>query len=193
MDFNRAHVLEMENIEFFQHQKRVALENCGLIDPESIEEYIAKDGYFALAKCVSEMTPGAVIEEITKSGLRGRGGAGFPTGTKWAFAAPEVADQKYVVCNADEGDPGAFMDRSVLEGDPHRVLEAMAIAGYAIGASQGFIYIRAEYPIAVERLRLAIRQARELGVLGKNLFGSDFSFDIDLRLGAGAFVCGEET
>ncbi|MCL2121115.1 MAG: NADH-quinone oxidoreductase subunit NuoF [Clostridiales bacterium] len=183
----------MEDIAFFKPQKRVALENCGLIDPESIEEYIAKDGYFALAKCVSEMTPGAVIEEITKSGLRGRGGAGFPTGTKWAFAAPEVADQKYVVCNADEGDPGAFMDRSVLEGDPHRVLEAMAIAGYAIGASQGFIYIRAEYPIAVERLRLAIRQAQELGVLGKNIFGSSFSFNIELRLGAGAFVCGEET
>ena len=188
-----ATTVEMDSIEFFKHQKRVALENCGLINPENIEEYIAQDGYFALAKCVKEMTPAEVIEEITKSGLRGRGGAGFPTGRKWAFAAPEKADQKYVVCNADEGDPGAFMDRSVLEGDPHRILEAMAIAGYAIGATQGFIYVRAEYPIAVERLRLAIKQAREYGLLGENIFDSGFSFDIDLRLGAGAFVCGEET
>ena len=185
--------VEMENIEFFKYQKRIALENCGLIDPDSIEEYIAHDGYFALAKCVKEMTPDSVIEEIKKSGLRGRGGAGFPTGNKWAFAAPVQADQKYVVCNADEGDPGAFMDRSVLEGDPHSVLEAMAIAGYAIGASQGFIYVRAEYPIAVERLKHSIRQAREYGLLGENIFDSGFSFDIDLRLGAGAFVCGEET
>jgi NADP-reducing hydrogenase subunit HndC len=185
--------VEMEDIQFFKHQKRVALENCGRIDPENIDEYIAQDGYFALAKCVKEMTPAGVIEEVTKSGLRGRGGAGFPTGTKWAFAAPVEADQKYVVCNADEGDPGAFMDRSVLEGDPHSVLEAMAIAGYAIGASQGYIYVRAEYPIAVERLKLAISQARGYGLLGEDIFGSGFSFDIDIRLGAGAFVCGEET
>jgi len=188
-----ASTVEMENIQFFKHQKRVALENCGKIDPENIEEYIAQDGYFALGKCVKEMTPAGVIEEITKSGLRGRGGAGFPTGTKWAFAAPVEADQKYVVCNADEGDPGAFMDRSVLEGDPHSVLEAMAIAGYAIGATQGYIYVRAEYPIAVERLKLAIGQAREYGLLGDNIFESGFSFNIDIRLGAGAFVCGEET
>jgi len=185
--------VEMENIEFFKYQKRVALENCGMINPEDIDEYIAHDGYFALAKCINEMTPDEVIDEMKKSGLRGRGGAGFPTGNKWAFAAPEKADIKYVVCNADEGDPGAFMDRSVLEGDPHSVLEAMAIAGYAIGASQGFIYVRAEYPIAVERLKLAIRQAREYGLLGDNIFESGFNFDIDLRLGAGAFVCGEET
>ncbi|MCL1849486.1 MAG: NADH-quinone oxidoreductase subunit NuoF [Clostridiales bacterium] len=185
--------VEMEQIEFFKYQKRVALENCGVINPESIDEYIAHDGYFALAKCVNEMTPEDVIEEIKKSGLRGRGGAGFPTGMKWAFAAPEQADQKYVVCNADEGDPGAFMDRSVLEGDPHSILEAMAIAGYAIGATQGYIYVRAEYPIAVERLKLAIGQAREYGLLGTNVFESGFNFDIDIRLGAGAFVCGEET
>lgn len=185
--------VEMEDIEFFKHQKRVALENCGKIDPENIEEYIAHDGYFALAKAVTELTPDEVIDIVKKSGLRGRGGAGFPTGVKWSFAAPVQADQKYVVCNADEGDPGAFMDRSVLEGDPHSVLEAMAIAGYAIGASKGFIYVRAEYPIAVERLRIAIKQAKEYGVLGDDIFGSGFSFDIDIRLGAGAFVCGEET
>lgn len=185
--------VEMENIEFFKHQKRVALENCGKINPENIEEYIAQDGYFALAQCVKEMKPEEVIDVIKKSGLRGRGGAGFPTGMKWSFAAPVQADQKYVVCNADEGDPGAFMDRSVLEGDPHSVLEAMAIAGYAIGASQGYIYVRAEYPIAVERLKIAIKQAREYGLLGKNIFDSGFDFDVDIRLGAGAFVCGEET
>ncbi|MEL7624544.1 MAG: NADH-quinone oxidoreductase subunit NuoF [Clostridiales bacterium] len=185
--------VEMENIEFFKHQKRVALENCGKINPENIEEYIAQDGYFALAQCVKEMKPEEVIDVIKKSGLRGRGGAGFPTGMKWSFAAPVQADQKYVVCNADEGDPGAFMDRSVLEGDPHSVLEAMAIAGYAIGASQGYIYVRAEYPIAVERLKIAIKQAREYGLLGKNVFDSGFDFDVDIRLGAGAFVCGEET
>ncbi len=185
--------VEMENIEFFKHQKRVALENCGRINPENIEEYIAQDGYFALAQCVNEMKPEEVIDVIKKSGLRGRGGAGFPTGMKWSFAAPVQADQKYVVCNADEGDPGAFMDRSVLEGDPHSVLEAMAIAGYAIGASQGYIYVRAEYPIAVERLKIAIKQAREYGLLGKNIFESGFDFDVDIRLGAGAFVCGEET
>lgn len=190
---NTVDTVEMEDIEFFKHQKRVALENCGKIDPENIEEYIANDGYFALAKVVKEMTPEQVIEEIKKSGLRGRGGAGFPTGVKWSFAAPVQADQKYVVCNADEGDPGAFMDRSVLEGDPHSVLEAMAIAGYAIGATKGFIYVRAEYPIAVERLHIAIKQAREYGLLGKDIFGSGFDFDIDIRLGAGAFVCGEET
>ena len=190
---NTVDTVEMEDIEFFKHQKRIALENCGKIDPENIEEYIANDGYFALAKVVKEMTPEQVIEEIKKSGLRGRGGAGFPTGVKWSFAAPVQADQKYVVCNADEGDPGAFMDRSVLEGDPHSVLEAMAIAGYAIGATKGFIYVRAEYPIAVERLHIAIKQAREYGLLGKDIFGSGFDFDIDIRLGAGAFVCGEET
>jgi NADH:ubiquinone oxidoreductase subunit F (NADH-binding)/(2Fe-2S) ferredoxin/NAD-dependent dihydropyrimidine dehydrogenase PreA subunit len=185
--------VEMENIEFFKHQKRVALHNCGLIDPENIEEYIAQDGYFALAHCLKELTPYEVIEIIKKSGLRGRGGGGFPTGTKWEFAYKVEDDQKYVVCNADEGDPGAFMDRSILEGDPHSVLEAMTIAGYAIGASKGFIYVRAEYPIAVERLKTAIKQAKEYGLQGKNIFGSDFSFEIDIRLGAGAFVCGEET
>ncbi len=188
-----ARTLEFDNIEFFRHQKRVALANCGHINPEVIEEYIARDGYFALAKVLHEMTPQEVIEEIKKSGLRGRGGGGFPTGLKWEFASKSKEDQKYVVCNADEGDPGAFMDRSVLEGDPHAVLEAMAIAGYAIGANQGYIYVRAEYPIAVERLQTAIKQARELGLLGKNIFGKGFDFDIDIRLGAGAFVCGEET
>ncbi|MCR4440581.1 MAG: NADH-quinone oxidoreductase subunit NuoF [Peptococcaceae bacterium] len=184
---------DFENIDFFKSQKRIALSNCGLINPEKIEEYIARDGYFALAKVLHEMSPRDVIETIKKSGLRGRGGGGFPTGMKWEFAYNSKGDQKYVVCNADEGDPGAFMDRSVLEGDPHSVLEAMAIAGYAIGANQGYIYVRAEYPIAVERLGIAIKQARELGLLGKNIFSKGFDFDIDLRLGAGAFVCGEET
>lgn len=184
---------EFEDIEFFKHQKRIALVNCGIINPEKIEEYIARDGYFALAKVISEMKPIDVIEKIKKSGLRGRGGGGFPTGTKWEFAFKSEGDKKYVVCNADEGDPGAFMDRSVLEGDPHAILEAMAIAGYAIGSDQGYIYVRAEYPIAVQRLEMAIDQARKLGVLGKNIFGKDFNFDIDIRLGAGAFVCGEET
>ena len=183
----------LENVGFFSKQKRIALRNCGVINPENIDEYIAHDGYRALAKVLTEMEPNEVIDLLKKSGLRGRGGAGFPTGTKWQFAAQSVSDQKYVCCNADEGDPGAFMDRSVLEGDPHSVLEAMAIAGYAIGASQGYIYVRAEYPIAVERLNIAIRQAREYGLLGDNIFGTDFSFNIDLRLGAGAFVCGEET
>jgi NADP-reducing hydrogenase subunit HndC len=183
---------EMENIEFFKHQERVVLSNCGKINPENIEEYIAEDGYFALAKCL-DMTQEEVIDTVKKSGLRGRGGGGFPTGTKWDFAYKSQSDQKYVVCNADEGDPGAFMDRSVLEGDPHSVLEAMAIAGYAIGANKGYIYIRAEYPIAVERLGIAISQARELGLLGKDIFSKGFDFDIELRLGAGAFVCGEET
>ena len=183
----------LDNIDFYRPQMRLALRNCGVIDPENIDEYIAFDGYKALAKVLTEMTPEQVIDEVLKSGLRGRGGAGFPTGTKWQFAAASKADQKYMVCNADEGDPGAFMDRSVLEGDPHSVLEAMAIGGYAIGASEGYIYVRAEYPIAVKRLEIAINQAREYGLLGKNIFGSGFDFDIFIRLGAGAFVCGEET
>ncbi|MCQ2537686.1 MAG: NADH-quinone oxidoreductase subunit NuoF [Lachnospiraceae bacterium] len=181
--------------DFYKKQYRVALRNCGVINPENIEEYIATDGYAALGKVLTEMTPEQVIDVVLASGLRGRGGAGFPTGRKWQMARNLVQDggPKYVCCNADEGDPGAFMDRSVLEGDPHAVLEAMAIAGYAIGANQGFIYVRAEYPIAVERLQIAIKQAHEYGLLGKNIFGSGFDFDIDLRLGAGAFVCGEET
>ncbi|GFR34610.1 NADH-quinone oxidoreductase subunit NuoF [Thermobrachium celere] len=178
---------------FYKKQERIALRNCGVIDPENIDEYIAFDGYKALAKVLTTMTPEQVIEEVKKSGLRGRGGGGFPTGLKWELTAKSKADQKYVVCNADEGDPGAFMDRSILEGDPHSVLEAMAIAGYAIGANQGYIYVRAEYPIAVQRLKVAIKQAREYGLLGNNIFGTDFSFDIEIRLGAGAFVCGEET
>ncbi len=183
----------LDNIDFYRPQMRLALRNCGVIDPENIDEYIAFDGYRALAKVLTEMTPEQVINEVLKSGLRGRGGAGFPTGKKWQFAAASKADQKYMICNADEGDPGAFMDRSVLEGDPHSVLEAMAIGGYAIGASEGYIYVRAEYPIAVKRLEIAINQAREYGLLGKNIFGSGFDFDIFIRLGAGAFVCGEET
>ncbi len=183
----------LDNIDFYRPQMRLALRNCGVIDPENIDEYIAFDGYKALAKVLTEMTPEQVIDEVLKSGLRGRGGAGFPTGKKWQFAAASKADQKYMVCNADEGDPGAFMDRSVLEGDPHSVLEAMAIGGYAIGASEGYIYVRAEYPIAVKRLEIAINQARDYGLLGKNIFGSGFDFDIFIRLGAGAFVCGEET
>jgi NADH-quinone oxidoreductase subunit F/NADP-reducing hydrogenase subunit HndC len=183
----------LEDLDFYKKQKRVVLRNCGLINPEDISEYIAMDGYQALAKAVLEMTPEQVIEEMKKSGLRGRGGAGFSTGLKWSFAAPNQADQKYIICNADEGDPGAFMDRSVLEGDPHAVLEAMAIGGYAIGATKGYVYVRAEYPVAVQRLKIAIAQAKELGVLGKDIFGTDFSFDIEIRLGAGAFVCGEET
>ena len=179
--------------DFYKKQHRIALRNCGIINPEVIEEYIGTGGYEALGKVLTEMTPDDVIQCLLDSGLRGRGGGGFPTGLKWKLAKQNDADQKYVCCNADEGDPGAFMDRSVLEGDPHAVLEAMAIAGYAIGASQGYIYVRAEYPIAVERLRIAINQAREMELLGNIIFGSDFSFDIDLRLGAGAFVCGEET
>ena len=178
---------------FYAKQMRIALRNCGVINPENIDEYITQDGYAALGKVLTEMTPQEVIDLVLASGLRGRGGAGFPTGRKWQFAAASKAEQKYACCNADEGDPGAFMDRSVLEGDPHSVLEAMAIAGYAIGASQGYIYIRAEYPIAVKRLQIAIEQAREYGLLGKNIFDSGFDFDIDIRLGAGAFVCGEET
>ena len=185
-------IKSLDNVDFYRKQVRVALKNCGVIDPENIDEYIAMDGYKAIAKVLTEMTPEQVIEEIKKSGLRGRGGAGFPTGMKWAFAAAPKSDKKYVVCNADEGDPGAFMDRSILEGDPHSVLEAMAIAGYAIGSDQGYIYVRAEYPIAIKRLEIAIRQAREYGLLGKNILGTGFSFDIDLKMGAGAFVCGEE-
>ncbi len=188
-------IKSLQETAFYKKQNRVALRNCGVINPENIEEYIGENGYQALAKVLTEMTPEDVIQTILDSGLRGRGGGGFPTGMKWKLARNIVkdADQKYVCCNADEGDPGAFMDRSVLEGDPHVVLEAMAIAGYAIGATQGYIYVRAEYPIAVERLEIAIKQAREYGLLGKNIFGTDFSFDIGLRLGAGAFVCGEET
>ncbi len=178
---------------FYQKQKRVVLKNCGEINPEDIREYIAKDGYQALAKAVLEMSPEEVIEVMKESNLRGRGGGGFSTGMKWSFAAPNKADQKYIVCNADEGDPGAFMDRSVLEGDPHAVIEAMAIGGYAIGATKGYIYVRAEYPVAVQRLHTAINQAKEMGLIGKNILGSRFTFDIDIRLGAGAFVCGEET
>ncbi len=186
-------VKSLDNVDFYRKQLRIALRNCGVIDPENIDEYIAMDGYKAIAKVLTEMTPEQVIEEIKKSGLRGRGGAGFPTGVKWGFAAIPKSDKKYVVCNADEGDPGAFMDRSILEGDPHSVLEAMAIAGYAIGSDQGYIYVRAEYPIAIKRLEIAIRQAREYGLLGKNILGTGFSFDIELKMGAGAFVCGEET
>ena len=183
----------LNDTTFYKKQKRVALRNCGVINPEVIDEYIGEGGYQALGKVLTEMTPEEVIKTILDSGLRGRGGGGFPTGLKWKLAAGNQADQKYVCCNADEGDPGAFMDRSVLEGDPHVVLEAMAIAGYAIGASQGYIYVRAEYPIAVHRLEIAIKQAREYGLLGKNIFDTGFDFDIDIRLGAGAFVCGEET
>jgi len=186
-------VKALDDVDFYKKQKRVALRNCGVIDPENIDEYIAFNGYKALGKVLGEMTPAQVIDVITRSGLRGRGGAGFPTGRKWAFAAAQPAGQKYVCCNADEGDPGAFMDRSVLEGDPHAVLEAMAIAGYAIGSDQGYIYVRAEYPIAVKRLKIAIEQARKYGLLGKNIFETGFNFDVDIRLGAGAFVCGEET
>lgn len=186
-------VKSLNQVDFYKKQMRIALRNCGVIDPENIEEYIAMDGYTALAKVLTEMTPEQVIDELKRSGLRGRGGGGFPTGLKWEFAKNAPGDKKYVACNADEGDPGAFMDRSILEGDPHSVIEAMAIAGYTIGADQGYIYIRAEYPIAVKRLRIAIEQAREYGLLGKNIFGTGFNFDLDIRLGAGAFVCGEET
>ena len=187
------HNTSLNDTAFYKKQKRIALRNCGVINPEIIDEYIATGGYSALGKVLTEMTPEQVIQTVLDSGLRGRGGGGFPTGLKWKLAAGNKADQKYVCCNADEGDPGAFMDRSVLEGDPHVVLESMAIAGYAIGASQGYIYVRAEYPIAVHRLEIAIKQAREYGLLGKDIFGTGFDFDIDLRLGAGAFVCGEET
>lgn len=192
-DVDNTMVNRLDELNFYKKQKRIALKNCGIIDPEEIDEYIAFDGYKALEQVLTSMSQDDVINEITESGLRGRGGAGFPTGKKWLFTKQAEGDQKYVVCNADEGDPGAFMDRSILEGDPHSVLEAMEIAGYSVGADKGYIYVRAEYPIAVQRLRVAIDQAREYGLLGKNIFGTDFSFDIEIRLGAGAFVCGEET
>ena len=192
-DIDGKLVNSLDELNFYKKQKRIALKNCGMINPEDIDEYIAFDGYLALEKVLSQMSPDDVINVISESGLRGRGGAGFPTGKKWTFTKDQVSDQKYVVCNADEGDPGAFMDRSILEGDPHSILEAMTIAGYTIGANKGFIYVRAEYPIAVKRLKIAIEQAREYGILGNNIFGTDFSFDIEIRLGAGAFVCGEET
>lgn len=192
-DVDNTMVNRLDELNFYKKQKRIALKNCGIIDPEQIDEYIAFDGYKALEQVLTSMSQDDVINEITESGLRGRGGAGFPTGKKWLFTKQAEGDQKYVVCNADEGDPGAFMDRSILEGDPHSVLEAMEIAGYSVGADKGYIYVRAEYPIAVQRLRVAIDQAREYGLLGKNIFGTDFSFDIEIRLGAGAFVCGEET
>ncbi|MDP4289822.1 MAG: NADH-quinone oxidoreductase subunit NuoF [Bacteroidota bacterium] len=190
---SKEHVSDSKHMGFYKKQIRIALRNCGFINPENIDEYISRDGYEALAKCITEMTPAQVIDVIKRSGLRGRGGAGFPTGLKWEIASKSVADQKYVVCNADEGDPGAFMDRSVLEGDPHSVIEAMAICGYSIGASKGLVYIRAEYPLAIERLKIAIGQAREYGLLGEKILGTDFAFDLELRYGAGAFVCGEET
>jgi len=186
-------IKSLNEVDFYKKQMRIALRNCGVINPEDIEEYIGIDGYQALGKVLTEMTPQEVIDVIKDSGLRGRGGGGFPTGMKWQFTYNSQNDQKYVACNADEGDPGAFMDRSILEGDPHAVIEAMAIAGYAVGANQGYIYIRAEYPIAVKRLGIAIAQAREYGLLGKNIFESGFDFDLEIRLGAGAFVCGEET
>lgn len=189
----KAPVSDSKHMEFYKKQLRIALRNCGFINPENIDEYIARDGYSALAKCLTEMTPEEVIAEVKLSGLRGRGGAGFPTGTKWEFASKYKADQKYVVCNADEGDPGAFMDRSIMEGDPHSIVEAMAICGYSIGATKGLVYIRAEYPLAIHRLQVAIGQAKEYGLLGERIFGTDFCFDIEIRYGAGAFVCGEET
>ena len=191
---NKEHVSDSKHMDFYKKQIRIALRNCGFVDPENIEESISRGGYEALAKCLTEMTPEQVIAEIKKSGLRGRGGAGFPTGLKWEIASKSrPGEQKYVVCNADEGDPGAFMDRSLLEGDPHSILEAMAICGYCIGADKGLIYIRAEYPLAIHRLQVAIQQAKEYGLLGKDIFGTGFNFDIELRYGAGAFVCGEET
>ena len=192
-DIDGTLVNRLDELNFYKKQERIALKNCGVIDPENIDEYIAFDGFKALEKVLTEMTREEVIEEISKSGLRGRGGAGFPTGKKWSFVKEEPDGQKYVVCNADEGDPGAFMDRSILEGDPHAVIEAMAIAGYAVGANKGYIYVRAEYPIAVHRLEIAIQQEKDYGILGKNIFGTDFEFDVEIRLGAGAFVCGEET
>ena len=189
---DKENVTSIADISYFKAQKRVVLKNCGTINPEDIDEYIARDGYTALEKALSSMSRTDIINTLLSSGLRGRGGAGFPTGLKWKFTMAE-ADQKYVVCNADEGDPGAFMNRSVLEGDPHAVIEAMAIAGYTIGATVGYIYIRAEYPLAVERLKIAIKQAEEKGLLGKNIMGTGVDFKLELRLGAGAFVCGEET
>ena len=190
---NKEVISDSKHMGFYKKQIRIALRNCGFINPENVDEYIARDGYAALGKCLAEMTPQTVIDEIKESGLRGRGGGGFPTGLKWEFAANNEADQKYVVCNADEGDPGAFMDRSILEGDPHTVLESMAICGYTMGADKGVIYIRAEYPLAITRLKVAIKQAREYGLLGNDILGSGFNFDVEMRYGAGAFVCGEET
>lgn len=192
-DIDGKKVNSLDELNFYKKQKRIALKNCGVINPEDIDEYIAFDGYLALEKVLKEMSPEKVIETLTASGLRGRGGAGFPTGKKWELTKASEGKQKYVVCNADEGDPGAFMDRSILEGDPHSVLESMAIAGYTIGADKGYIYVRTEYPIAVKRLKIAIEQAKKYGVLGNNIFGTEFNFDIEIRLGAGAFVCGEET
>ncbi|HAH62711.1 MAG TPA: NADH-quinone oxidoreductase subunit J/K, partial [Treponema sp.] len=192
-DKNRKSTEEVSDIPFYKKQIRIVLRNCGVINPESIEEYIARDGYLALEKALFEMTPGQIVQEVKDSGLRGRGGAGFPTGLKWEAGLKAQGDVKYVVCNADEGDPGAYMDRSTIEGDPHSILEAMTICGKAIGSHHGFIYIRAEYPLAVHRLEVAIKQATEKGLLGKNILGSGFDFDIEIRLGAGAFVCGEET
>ncbi|MGL5978588.1 MAG: NADH-ubiquinone oxidoreductase-F iron-sulfur binding region domain-containing protein [Erysipelotrichaceae bacterium] len=189
----KERIFNIDKIGFYAKQLRIALRNCGVIDPEQIDEYIARDGYQGLAKALSTMTPQQVTDEVKASGLRGRGGGGFPTGTKWQFALDQQSDAKYIICNADEGDPGAFMDRSVLEGDPHAVIEAMAIAGYAIGAQHGYVYIRAEYPIAVDRLKIAIEQAKAYGLLGSDILGTGFAFDIEIRLGAGAFVCGEET
>lgn len=186
-------ISDSKGMDFYKKQMRIALRNCGFINPESIEEYISRDGYMALGKCLTEYSPDETINEIKESGLRGRGGGGFPTGLKWEITRKSEADQKYVVCNADEGDPGAFMDRSILEGDPHSVIEAMAICGYCIGADKGLVYIRAEYPLAIERLRTALNQAREYGLLGEDILGTGFNFEIDIRLGAGAFVCGEET
>ncbi|HNY23916.1 MAG TPA: NADH-quinone oxidoreductase subunit NuoF [Bacteroidales bacterium] len=189
----QEHVADSKHMGFYQKQIRIALRNCGFIDPENIDEYIARDGYSALAQVLSDLTPQQAIDMVKQSGLRGRGGAGFPTGVKWEIASKNSADQKYVVCNADEGDPGAFMDRSILEGDPNSIIEAMAICGYCIGASKGLVYIRAEYPLAIKRLQVAIDQAHAYGLLGENIMGSKFSFDMELRYGAGAFVCGEET
>lgn len=188
-EVTREKTTSLDDTSFYKIQKRVALRNCGVIDPENIDEYLAMDGYTALEKVLTTMTPDDVIQCLLDAGLRGRGGAGFPTGLKWKFAKNAVGDVKYVCCNADEGDPGAFMDRSVLEGDPHSVLEAMAIAGYTIGSNQGYIYVRAEYPIAVKRLQIALKQAKDYGLIGKNILGTGFDFDIDIRLGAGAFVC----
>ena len=190
---NKEHVADSKHMGFYRKQLRIALRNCGFINPENIDECISRGGYEALGKVLSEMTPAQVVDEITKSGLRGRGGAGFPTGVKWGLCAKNKCDEMYVICNADEGDPGAFMDRSIMEGDPHSIVEAMAICGYAIGATHGLVYIRAEYPLAIHRLQIAIAQAREYGLLGKDILGSGFDFDIELRYGAGAFVCGEET
>ena len=190
---NKEHVADSKHMGFYRKQLRIALRNCGFINPENIDECISRGGYEALGKVLSEMTPQQVVDEITKSGLRGRGGAGFPTGVKWGLCAKNKCDEMYVICNADEGDPGAFMDRSIMEGDPHSIVEAMAICGYAIGATHGLVYIRAEYPLAIHRLQVAIAQAREYGLLGKDILGSGFDFDIELRYGAGAFVCGEET